>query len=143
MKHKGKITIGQYNNYRDEDDLSVHIEIEDEKSGVRFLEIHMTPVDFAKAILGNGFIDCVFELRAANVGKTKEMKDEQVYVQNGSWKLSDESKKNLLAPYEVDGWVGYSNDLGNSHKIVSRDKDGAYYSVHFVRFVDDLVEVEG
>jgi hypothetical protein len=142
MKSKGKITIGQYNNYRNEDNLSVHIEIEDEQSRTRFLDIHMTPLDFAHAILGNGFIDCMFELRASNVGKTKETKTEQVYMQNGSWKISEESKKNLIAPYEVDGWIGHLNDLGNSHKIVSRDKDGAYYGVNFVRFVDTPVEVE-
>lgn len=139
---KGKITIGQYSNYRGEDDLSVHIQIEDDISGTHFLELHMTPRDFGQAILGRGCVDCEFELRTQNVGKVRETKVEEIYMEHSAWKESEEGRKLLLTPYEVDGWHGYFTDLGNHHKVTRQDKKGSYYQVGFIRFVDAQVSEE-
>jgi hypothetical protein len=124
---KGKITISRWHSNQDGDGMS--IEVWDEVSGVSFLEVEMTPHDFALALTGLARQECTFELRGVqNIGKVREQKTVIIEVTGG---VRENEKAALLAPFEVDGWKGYAGDLGNSHHRV-----GNGYRVSFSRFVD-------
>lgn len=112
----------------------INIEVVDELSGTEFVEIHVKYADFAQALTGRGRIDCDFELRAAHVGKTREIKTESVFVSKfGNNQAS--ATRDALKPFEVDGWTGYDQDAMNHHRCTGYTKDGAYYTVTFTRFV--------
>jgi hypothetical protein len=131
---KGNITISRFSNYREEDDKSVSISIEDEASGTRFIEVRMTPRDFMLALTGQGYVDVDFELRADLVGKRREIKTENIPVSDYS--VSDDEIEEVLAAYEVDGWRASRGDLKNHHNHIG-DEDGRdYYSVGFIRYLD-------
>jgi hypothetical protein len=131
---KGKITLGKYSsNYELEN--PIHFQLEDDKSGVNFLNITMSLIDFASMITGSGYIDCDFELKNADlVGKTREHKRENVFIRD-AWNPTEEDKTEALKPFEVDGWVGSRYDLENHHNMV-HGKNNTFV-VGFHRFVDE------
>lgn len=126
----GKITISRYSSNYDME-RPVRIRIEDGNSGINFIEIALTLEDFANAVTGMGYVECQFEVRGLDkIGKRREVKTE--VVKTKSYNVSKEEKLDLLKPFEVDGWIGSLDDLGNYH---NRKDDG--YSVGFVRWVED------
>lgn len=121
----GKITISRWHGNQEPRD-GITIEVTDETSGIRFLEVGMTLEAFAQAVTGLSHQPCEIELRGIeNVGKVRELKTEVVPFNYSS------DKPAALAPFEVDGWKGYAGDLGNPHKVA----DGGY-RVSFTRYVD-------
>lgn len=132
---KGKLTISRLSsNHTDMDNL-IRIQLKDKTSGVEFLEINLSPEQFALALTGLGYQECEFSLGGLDViGKRRQVKDEVVNAPDGLSlsKISEEEKADLLTPYCVDGWeVNNTRDLGNPHRRVG---DG--YRVTFIRFVD-------
>ena len=130
---KGKITLGRYaSNY--EDINPIRFQLEDDKSGVLFLDVKMTLKDFALMITGLGYIDCEFELKNSElVGKTREHKTENIVVRD-AWDITEEEKLEALKPFEVDGWIGSKYDISNHNNIVKGLSNT--YKVGFTRYVD-------
>ena len=129
---KGNITLSRYDsNY--EDTHPIHLKVEDKDSGTQFIDIGMTLKDFAFLITGMGYIDCQFELRGLDVvGKKREHKKESVSLPPGMFLPTKEQAKELIKPFEVDGWIGSIDDATNHHNR-SRVSDNVLVS--FVRFI--------
>ena len=130
---KGKITINRSYSDIDHPDVIV-IELTDEISFTRFLEVKIGVAEFAKALTGASYTNCDFELRTDNVGKKHEHKEEIVpvgsviYVPYTKRKATGEK---LLKPFEVDGWKGNVDDLFNHHRHTSKGQ-----RVTFHRYVN-------
>lgn len=129
-KLHGRITFSMPTSNRSEERM-VRIEIIDELSGTRFLDLEMSPATFSLATVGSlGFADCEFELYPEKVGKTREHKTELVPLNR---EYTEDEKAVALAKFEIDGWQAYQKDIGNHHK---RSKDGKGWHVNFTRWVD-------
>jgi hypothetical protein len=131
---KGSITISRFHNYRDGDDMSISITLTDETSRTRFLEVRMTPRDFANALTGQGEVSVEFDLRAQHVGKKLEVKAEKIPV-SGYAPPADEIDR-LLLEYEVDGWMASTEDFHNHHRYGTNKDGSSYYAVSLVRYVE-------
>lgn len=127
---RGKITISRYSN-SDETD-PIHITIEEVDSSIQFVDVSMTLEDFAQALTGLGFVDCGLTFRALDkIGKIREHKVEPIYI-GDRYNFTEEESKELIKPFEVDGWIGRDEDLRNSH---NQTKDRKHRNVVFVRWV--------
>lgn len=117
---EGKISIGRVHSNNGE---WVEITIKDETSLVEFLEVKVSLENFAKLITGLSYIDCNFQTRGLNlVGKQREYKTVIVACDGWSLKRDEEEAINaVLAPYEVDGWIGRRYDLKNSKNYVGHE----------------------
>lgn len=128
---KGSITIGRTTGgSQKSQENPIYIEVRDETSRTRFLELRMTLEGLAEALTGMSCIPCEFELRASEVGKVLETKTELV-PRHKEYKPSKEQVREHLKEWEVDGWVGYDDDLSNHHK-----RHGDKQAVSFRRYVD-------
>jgi len=129
---KGHITLSKYSS-NFEDDHPIHLKIEDADSSAQFIDIRMTLENFALLLTNMGYIDCQFELRALDVvGKKREHKKESVSLPPGMFLPTKEQAKELIKPFEVDGWIGSIDDATNHHNR-SRVSDNVLVS--FVRFI--------
>jgi hypothetical protein len=130
---KGTITIGRsHGGSEQSQEQPIHIEIRDEASGTRFIEVQMSLEAFASALFGLSSQDCSFELRTENVGKIREMKYELIPAPDITC-FSDRERqaKQILEPFEIDGWKGRVDDLLNHHC-----REGGNQRVLFVRYVN-------
>jgi hypothetical protein len=123
----GKITISRTTSNREPD--FIRLRIEDDSSGVNFLDIRMSLENFAKVITGFGYIDCEFELYAQNVGMTSESKTEIVPLKD-KYFATDEQRQEALKPFEIDGWKARQSDIKNHHNYSNEG-----IKVVFTRFV--------
>lgn len=128
MKLKGKISITRPNSNVHGD--YINITISDDTSGCEFVDLTMSMTDFAYCVTGMSHQDCSVEFRPDNVGKTMEHKTISIPRPKSYGKDVSEIK-NLLAPHEVDGWVGNASDASNHHQWGPDDT----VSVSFHRFV--------
>lgn len=108
----GSITMGLRHSNTEDDYYS--IELVDELSRTHFLQIRMTPTDFAYVLSNRGHIPCQFELHPQLVGKQREHKT--VTLPCDPWKLTEQERQALMETYEVEGWQGRKEDLENRHK---------------------------
>lgn len=76
-----------------------------------------------------------------NLGKKREVKREQISLPKEIPSLYNKPKKEQLTlarqiihPYEIDGWQGRDIDLLNHHNFNSKTKK---YEVVFIRYVED------
>lgn len=127
---KGKISISRYTS---NSGPGINITIEDDLSGTTIVDLDMSIADFGDAVTGHGHVDCEFVLRTKHVGKLREHKTLVIEIENPYRHRTPEEAAVILAPYEVDGWMGHKQDLGNGHRIV---KNGKGVQVTFVRYVD-------
>jgi hypothetical protein len=110
----------------------ISIEVNDKSSGVEFIELRISYADFAEAITGLSGIPITFKTRFLDkIGKLREHKEVNVVTFVSYKRYTKEEANAILAPYEVDGWKGRTDDLNNNHR---RTKTG--YNVTFVRYVD-------
>lgn len=109
---------------------SIRFRMEDDTSGVTFLEVEMSLEDFARILTGQGHIPCTFELYAQNVGKTRETKTEIVPLENRYF-ATDKERQEALKPFEVDGWEARQGDISNHHNYTNSDG----VKVVFMRFI--------
>lgn len=132
MKHfNGTISIARQ--MGGEDDGCICIEVTDETSRVQFIEIKLTTAELGAALTGSSYRPCKFGLRCVEkVGMKAECKEENVHFTDQYLRGSalDSAKTRALKPFEVDGWIGRREDLGNGHRAT---KNG--YMVHFDRHV--------
>jgi len=147
---EGRISISRCRGASEKEETydKIHITLEDGKSGCQFLEVSLGLEEYARAISGQGYISCEFEIGNMDViGKKREVKTEAVPVPD--LHLTPELVSEALKPFEIDGWLARSSDLGNHHNIVyetnekgkktglRREDNKIFYWVSFVRFVED------
>ena len=125
---KGKLTISRYH----QDGAPMTIEVTDDLSGARFIEVSIEPAALMDAMTGRSMIPCEFVLTSKLVGKKREVKDEIVACGHpfGDKELLEAARKEV-AKYEVDGWEARQGDIENSHNYVKRG-----IRVVFTRFVE-------
>lgn len=125
----GRISISRPN--RSSGVETINIEITDETSRTRFLEVEIDMADFARALTGLSYVPIKFDLvRSDLVGTLKENKTEVIVVPRSLCYNSDDKidyvRKMFLEPYEKEGW--YARDglesFSNSHNYLS-DKETA------------------
>lgn len=129
MKLKGIINISRRTGGNT--DARIGIEIIDELSRTRFLDIEMSSEAFGNAITGLAFQECVFEHRPEFVGMVRELKIEIVKRSKCEFKEREKSASKDLLPHESDGWKGSVSDLLN-HRNGSEETG---YRVGFIRYV--------
>jgi hypothetical protein len=139
MEVKAKISIGRL--FGGDGVKQARIEIVDEVSRVHFLDAIMSVEDFARALFGESSIPIDVTLRGLDlIGMRHEHKRELVpYVRD--YNLKGEALKAAqdvaLAPFEVDGWKGYRDDMENGHRR-SKMKGTDGYLVSFHRHVPNV-----
>ena len=130
---RGRITLGKYMQSSETTDKAVFMEFQDETSHIQFLRLHMSLEDFAKAILGQGYIPITYELRGTeNVGMILETKTIVVPTRKYPNQYTEDEITELLMDYEIDGWMADRSAFANWHRF----KDGNV-EVIFRRFVDE------
>lgn len=124
----GKISISRNSNNE------INICIEDKMSGARFIDVKMTPENFALAITNLSSLNCDFELRGLSVvGKKLEVKKELLDAKDLSCSNYAEKILELVKPYEIDGWKVDSYDIrGYNYHKSKKDK----YEMTFRRYIE-------
>lgn len=129
---KGSITISRPQ--RSDDARYIQIEFNDESSGVNFLTARIGLEEFAETLTGLARSPCEFELRPSLVGKIHQHKEVIVPYSGGYIPVGETRRtvaKQALAPFEVEGWQGRTDDLFNHHRKIAEG-----YRVTFVRYVE-------
>lgn len=124
---KGELTISRYSSTD-----TIKVTVYDCASGCEVAEIELSAKDLAMALTGLGNVDCSFELHAKYAGMEYQHKTVEIQVPVSTGRISNEQAKDLVAPFEIEGWLGRLSDLSNPHR---RNKDGTY-KVHFGRYMD-------
>ncbi len=106
-------------------DGNIYLRIRDELSGMDFVEIKMTPEQFALGITGLHGTKCELDVRGTEfLGMQHEVK--QVMVVTGSEdvdtysreKMTDELWSYLCTEHEIDGWTVDRSGWANHHKLI-------------------------
>jgi len=118
-----------------EDDI-VGIEVTDETSRCKLLDLEIDMETFGNLISGRGHLQCKGSLNVRGcqlMNCTKEHKTLRLpYEGTSSYEENGKAlARKIVAEHEVDGWHGYDSDLTNHHH---HGKDGLA-SVHFHRHV--------
>lgn len=133
---KGNISVIRYSSTS-----TMKIELQDEVSGLRFLEVELAASDLMLACTGLAGLPCEFELRyLESVGKRREYKEEIVPIPTLGASVTDESISKAFEPFEVDGWKGSQIDARNHHRFVEYKGEYSLYRVGFTRFIDSSTE---
>lgn len=113
-KPTGRVSIGRPQGGGKE---VITIEIMDDVSRVTFVHAELDYESFTRLITGQAHIPCEFYTRGLDlIGTTAENKVERVTVPQNIGRRDSEAAAKLLAPYEVDGWIGDRDDLWNHHR---------------------------
>lgn len=134
----------------------VEIFVEDALSGVRAFTLEIPHADLLRAVAASSGQKCMYSVGDTMlIGTTRESKRELVpfdcFQRERALGRRDERVTYALAPFEVDGWRGRSDDLWNPHKRIMMadgrvrrgDQGGTpHQEVVFVRFLRDGVPVE-
>jgi hypothetical protein len=130
IKFDGRLSIGRiFGGSSDE----VKIEIEDNTSSTRVLDLRMNFENFAKAMLGQSSMPAEGSLYSGPTGYKLEVKTENVTSLASLYTKDQDRKstaKDYLKEYEVDGWRASYDDLFNHHRM-----HGGTTSVGFYRWV--------
>lgn len=118
----------------------ITLEIKDESSRCRIIEVEIDMDVFGPLVTGASEQPCEVQVYlGCPLGKVRELKTEYIPRPDCSYQNKKEVGKVVLAPYEVDDWIGYVADLFNNHKRQSGTLDDPNYgkqAVSFHRFVD-------
>lgn len=114
----------------------ITIRVMDGDSGSHFVDVKVPYEEFALAITGMGHVDCSAVVRGLNrLGLVRENKSEVITLPPSVSRVEQDDEINdLLAPYEVDGWIGNRDDFKNWHRR-SRSPSGNTITVSFQRWV--------
>ena len=134
-KFKGKLTIGRWqgNNCQH----MITIQLEDDTSHAFMFDVELTPEDFAKAITGCGYMDCMYDIGHTELaGKTHDVKTEDITFKYEGYdrKKWRTAFAEAAKPFEVDGWKVHLEDH-NQHRIVSHQDDGLTVKASFHRYI--------
>ncbi len=130
-EYQGFISLGRVHGSGKDDE--VWIEVADAGNRIEFLCLKISLADLASLITQEANVSCRFALRGIQeIGKQIEHKTEIVSYQSfGPRKDAKTAKETALKPFEVDGWRGHLDDLGNMHCQI----DSNHYRVAFHRYV--------
>lgn len=138
---KGTLSIGRVHSNMEPDYATIRVE--DETSGVKFIEIKISIAEFGQAVLGLSSRPCEYELCSTDlVGKTYEHETREVWVPPfpGLYEEQDKNAAKFLKRYEKDGWFARASDATNHHRFVRAEtknrKEGSIQRVLFGRYVD-------
>ncbi len=136
MNLKGQISISRYMNSR-EMERPISIRVTDETSRIEFLEINLSLEEFALVMTGLSGVNCELETRGLNfVGMKREVKEEWIAVPEKFSLMKESNKKELakelITPFEVEGWMGRPDDMLNHYNF---NYDEKKYKVTFTRYV--------
>lgn len=111
MKLKGHIEISRYMQSE-----TISIQITDESSRIRFLEMTLTCADLGKILTGLGCsgdieLNGLDRLGWKHEGKTEIVVCDRPYGDKKKLALAIKA----MQKFEVDGWVGRKSDLENGH----------------------------
>lgn len=113
--------------------------ITDESSRIQFVDLKMTPDEFARMISARVTTDLECDVRGLDgVGKVRETKTERVpfrMVYSGTEEERIRAAQQALERFEVDGWKGRVSDMLNGHSTV-RDCGRNEQFVTFERLVE-------
>ena len=119
-------------------DNTFRLTIKDDSSRIQFVDLRMTPEQFALVISARVTTDLECEVRGLDgVGKVREVKTERVSFRHlycGTKEERERAAKQAMEPFEVDGWKGSMSDMFNGHRSA---RDGSDIQiVMFERLVD-------
>lgn len=116
------------------------IEISDDASRLRMIEIKVTPEQFALALTGMSEVPCEGTFNdSGKVGMNRENKQELIFLPDSA--MDGSPAIAACVPFEVDGWLAHYDDMRNSNRIDKASGDsrdgvpGRWYRVTFVRYV--------
>lgn len=113
----------------------IEVEIVDESSGVRFLQVQVKYADFALALTSLE-VGCKYELHGAeDVGKVRETRYEEVFIPDSIFFGDRESLAQVAVEALESGWVGNVQDALNHHKEIRREEGGRVQRVLYTRLV--------
>ena len=114
----------------------VSIRLEEENSGIHFLEIEMNFEDFGKMMAGQTFVDCTFKVRDVEyIGKERI----SAIVDGYSNELRTFPQEEIDRITE-DGWIIIDSHLKNSNNFYPNPTDNGFMykvKVYVVRFEDE------
>lgn len=128
----GRITINRTQSSHDVD--AIHIQIVDELSGIRVLDLTMSVEALGYALTGLALQPCRFDLYGTElVGKGRQHKSEPLFFQMPP---TFEQVVEAAKDYEADGWK--CSQYKGSHIEGKWNKERTVYTVNvpFVRYVD-------
>jgi hypothetical protein len=118
----------------------IRITVVDEKSGTHFIEVDVSPENFANALFAMSEQECEFELRGMdNVGKTREQKTVPIIFPTDDLFVATNPERDRvldrhLRDEEVDGWIALRHTISRRHGVKCSDT-AHMVNVTFVRFV--------
>lgn len=123
----------------------VVIEIGDDLSGTRILDVEMTLEQYGDLVSGSGTVECSVDLyNCDKVGKRVESKTEFVPFSWAGWHGKDAALKKAAAkaaaPFLIDGWESYRESDFSNHHCSTERKGIKGQNVVFWRYVDEAVE---
>lgn len=122
---RGQLTISHPSGGRRDPSPVVTVTLEDKDSMARMVEVEVPLADFARALFGQGWIACHYDLGPAELAgkkyEAKEVEVETICSFSAVWK-DPIARENRLAldvkPFEVQGWraVRPEYDASNHHR---------------------------
>lgn len=132
-KLKGKLSISRVTSNVEND--YIEIQLEDENSRSRLIEIMVDFESFAKALTGLCYQPCSYQvvdifdlLGKKHECKTVPIEYPELHNRDGLFK---DLRELMVKPYEIDGWVADRHEGFNGHKL-----KGGKYNFIFRRYVD-------
>lgn len=138
----GRLSISRISSNAPERDNMISITVEDKASGIGFVNVLITPEQFAMALTGLSSCECELELRGLqHVGKKRETKQLILHVSFDRFARKEDREVKLreaAAQYEVEGWMVNPYFTLNSQggaKYVQGTDDVHRCRVNFTRYV--------
>ena len=115
MNIKGALTICRCSNGK------INLYVEDDLSGVRFLELEIEPAEFANALTGLGAQECDGQVRGLEcLGKQRESEKRQVEYTGPDTYKQHEIEAWLVQNCQEEGWLLLPY-LGSQGSVVRKD----------------------
>lgn len=142
--YKGSIRFGDVHSSRG--DGYVSIELDDENSGIAFLQIKLTHEEFGRLVGTNGSVECSYEVRGKEkIGKKHERKNGSIQMSAEEFRRVTDGKydtehKNLVAwlleNAKEEGWE-ISPYLGSRGSIIGsgHNDEPVTLNFHYYRYV--------
>lgn len=136
LKLDGRISISRTSGGSQEfEDCPVRIEVTDNLSHCRIVEIRMSLEAFANAVFSH-YESCTVEYYdVATIGMRAENKTDLVPFDMFTGRDNEAAQSKALKSFEVDGWKARRSDLQNGHCAV-QEGTKRFQRVVFFRHVD-------
>jgi hypothetical protein len=142
---KGNFSLHKTSSNVEEHHNVITIEVEDDTSHTRAVEIRLPLLSFTNALFGSSYLDCEYVINRTTPGLHFVHETRVVFLPKPTThepynRERDRARAEAaLKPYETDGWRGRADDLLNMHRRNSdlHGNGGDYYNVHFWRYLHD------